>query len=289
MNNITISYLKQSLLIKEIEKQNLIKTIEQQSVLNKLFLQKQKFADIYFHFGTLDKSSILNIINAKLIIVSSNAMKDMTLENIKDKKLPVKVIYPSINIENQKTKDIKAKLYKELNIDNKNKIILFTAKNFKTGGITEFLEIIDKLNYKYIQIIIAGSSQDIYALKFKLNSYSFIDKLILLEDYKELDNLFILADFFILPSNANTFSINVLKAMYYKCVVFVSKINHASEVIDIFSTIDNFSHTNTSFKLDSLFVREIEFESIQKQNKKIAKKFLLEQSLLKFKKLINKI
>ena len=292
MNSITISYSKITFFIKEIKKQNFIKTIDEQSVLNKLFLQKQNFADVYFHFGLLDKFAILNIHNAKLIIVNSNAMKNIILENIKDKKLNIEIIYPSLNIEYIKTneaKKLKAKLYEELNISSKNKIILFSSKNFKAGGITKFLEIIEQVNYKYIQIIIAGSTNDIYSLKFKLNSYSFFDKLILLEDYKELDNLFLLADFFILPSTANTFSINVLKAMYYKCVVFVSKTNHSSEIVDVFSIIDNFSHTNTSFKLDSLFVREIELKSIKKQNKKIAKKFLLKQSLSKFKKLICKI
>ncbi len=292
MNNITISYLKQNLLIEEIEKENFIEVIKKQSVLNKLFLKKQVFADVYFHFGTLNKSSILNIINAKLIIVSSNAIRNMILENIKNENLAIEVIYPSINIENKEIKEIKklkAKLYQELNIDTKNKIILFTAKNFKTGGINKFLEIINELNYKYIQVIIAGSSQDIYALKFKLNSYSFIDKLILLDNYQELDNLFLLADFFILPGNTNTFSINVLKAMYFKCIVFVSKINNASEIVDIFSTIDNYSPTNTSFKLDSLFIRETELKSIQQGNKNIAKNFLLKQNLLRFKKLISKI
>ncbi len=292
MNSITISYSKITFFIKEIKKQNFIKTIDKQSVLNKLFLQKQNFADVYFHFGLLDKFAILNIHNAKLIIVNSNAIKNIILENIKDKKLNIEIIYPSLNIEYIKTnevKKLKAKLYQELNISSKNKIILFSSKNFKAGGITKFLEIIEQVNYKYIQIIIAGSTNDIYSLKFKLNSYSFFDKLILLEDYKEPDNLFLLADFFILPSTANTFSINVLKAMYYKCVVFVSKTNHSSEIVDVFSIIDNFSHTNTSFKLDSLFVREVELKSIKKQNKKTAKKFLLKQSLSKFKKLIRKI
>jgi glycosyltransferase involved in cell wall biosynthesis len=73
------------------------------------------------------------------------------------------------------------------------------------------------------------------------------DKIILLEDYKNMDDLFLISDIFILPTYNQNFASSVLTAMFCKCAVFVSSNNHAREVVDIFATMDDPDDRSTAF------------------------------------------
>jgi hypothetical protein len=66
----------------------------------------------------------------------------------------VKVIYPSVNIEYKKPKEVRAKISEELNIDSITKLILFTAKNFKSSGVKEVLDICSSINYQDYKLLI---------------------------------------------------------------------------------------------------------------------------------------
>ena len=73
----------------------------------------------------------------------------------------IKVIYPSINVEYKNIKEIKIKLCQELQIDLNTKLIFFTAKNFKSSGVKEFLDICSSITYLDFKIIIAGEQKQI--------------------------------------------------------------------------------------------------------------------------------
>ena len=289
MNKITISYKSTSLLIEELKKQENIKVLKKNNLLSSLF-SKKKYAEVYFHTGVLDEKSIKNIKNAEITITNSFALMNEIIEKTKISQEKIKVIYPSINIEYKKTKEIKAKLCEELQINLDIKLILFTAKNFKSSGVKEFLDICSSITYTDFKIIIAGEKKQIANLNFQISKYSTLqDRIILLENYSNMDDLFLASDIFLLPTYNKSFSTNIIKAMYCKCVVFVSLDNDAKEIVDVFASMDSPTDQSIAFKIDAILSNENDLKMIMKQNRKLALEFNLESNLEKINNLIKNI
>jgi len=260
MYKTTISYKSSNLLIENLKKQENIEVLKKENFISSLF-GKKKYADVYFHSGNLDEKSIENIKNSKITIVNSFASMNYIIAKTKISHEKIKVIYPSINVEYKKPKEVKIKLCEELNIDPKTKLILFTAKNFKISGVKEFLDICSSITYSDFKIIIAGEQKQITALQFQLPKYQNLqDKIILLENYKNIDDLFLASDIFLLPTYNKTFSSNILKAMYCKCVVFLSIDNDAKEVVDVFASMDSPTDPSIAFKIDAVLLDKNELK-----------------------------
>lgn len=289
MNKITISYKSTSLLIEKLKKQENIKVLKKNNLLSSLF-SKKKYAEVYFHTGVLDEKSIKNIKNAEITITNSFALMNEIIEKTKISQEKIKVIYPSINIEYKKTKEIKAKLCEELQINLDIKLILFTAKNFKSSGVKEFLDICSSITYTDFKIIIAGEKKQIANLNFQISKYSTLqDRIILLENYSNMDDLFLASDIFLLPTYNKSFSTNIIKAMYCKCVVFISLDNDAKEIVDIFASMDSPTDQSIAFKIDAILSNENDLKMIMKQNRKLALEFTLQSNLEKINNLIKNI
>lgn len=289
MNKISIHFRNKTNLIKELEKDERISIQKKQSLIKKLSFSKKEYADIYFHSGLLDDDAILNINNSKKTIVNSKRIKKEISEKLDISKDKIKVIYPSINMTYKKTKDAKEKFCKQFDIDSTPKIIFFTAKNLKTSGVKEFFDIIVSLNSMNKQIVVSSDKNQITSLKFLISKYNFGAEVLLLEDYENTNDLFLAADIFLLPTHNKSFATNILKAMYCKCTVLTTSSNYASELIDIFATMENPNDPNTSFKVDALLSREEDLKLIQKENRKIAKKYELSKNLNKLNTIIESI
>ena len=286
---ITISYKTNNILIDKLSKQDNIEILKDANFLLKLF-SKKKYADVYFHSGNLDENSIDNILNAKMTITNCFSSMNEIIAKTKISHDKIKVIYPSIDIEYKKNKDVKEKLCEELQIDAKNKIILFTAKNFKTSGIKEFLDICSSISYEEFKVIVAGKKQQIRSLQFQIPKYQKLqDKIILLEDYKNMDDLFLASDIFILPTYNKSFSTNVAKAMFCRCAVFLSIDNDAKEIVDVFASMDSPTDSAMSFKLDAVLNGKDDLKLIKKDNRKLASEFSLENNLAKFNSIMDNI
>lgn len=289
MSNKTISYkTKTNLILKLLEQEN-IEELEKQSFFSKIFSSKKDFADIYFHTGSIDEEAVENTKNAKLTIVNSQALKHKLLLQTNINPNKIQVIYPSIEIEYKKPKEVKKEVCEKLGIDYKQKIILFTAKNFEKSGIKEFIQIIASLSNDNFHVIIAGDNREITTLKFKMSKISIAEHITLLEDYEKPDDLFLAADIFILPSYNQSFATSVLKAMFCKCAVFVTSLNHSSELVDIFATMDDPDDRSMTFKVDALLLGVDDLKLIKKQNRKKALEFTLENNLNKINELIQNV
>ncbi|MCG3706278.1 glycosyltransferase [Aliarcobacter butzleri] len=285
----TISYKTTNILIEKLKKQENIEVISNKGFLKKLFNNK-KYADVYFHSGSLDEKSIKNIKNSKITIVNSFSIKNKILEELKISSEKIEVIYPSININIENEDKIKIDFYKKFNIDFNTKLIFFTAKNFKTSGIKEFLDICSNLNYSNFKIIIAGDKRQIGSLQFSLPKYKKLEeKIILIDDYKNFDELFLVSDIFLLPTHNKSFATNILKAMFCKCVVFLSIKNDAKEVIDVFASMSSPTDATIAFKIDAILLDEKELENIKEQNNKLAKECSIENNLKRFNEEISNI
>jgi glycosyltransferase involved in cell wall biosynthesis len=290
MNQKTIiSYKTKNILIDELSKEDNIEILKTPNFIKTLF-SKKKYADVYFHSGNLDEKSIDNIKNAKMTIVNCFSSMNELIAKTKISHEKIKVIYPSIDIEYKRTKDLKDKLCEELKINSENKIILFTAKNFKSSGAKEFLDMCSSITYDDFNIIIAGEQKQIYTLKFQIPKYPKLqDKIILLADYLNMDDLFLASDIFILPTYNKSFSTNVIKAMFCKCAVFLSIDNDAKEIVDVFSSMDSPVDKSITFKIDAILKEKNDLKLIKKQNRKLALEFTLSNNLMKIKDIIKNI
>ena len=289
MQKTTISYKSKNILIDELIKQSNIEVLKEKNFFSKLF-SKKEFPDIYFHSGILDDESIENIKNSKITVVNSFTLKDEVVAKTKILQERIKVIYPTINVKTQNISEIRAKVFEELKIDLADKIIFFTAKNFKTSGIKEFLDICSNIDYPNFKIIIAGTHQQVNNLKFQLSKYSSLqEKLILLENYKNIDEIFIASDIFILPTYNKSFSTNILKAMYYECVVFVTIQNDVKEVVDVFASMNSPTDSSIEFKIDAILSAQDDLNLIKKQNADLAQEFTLQSNLEKINYIIENV
>ena len=277
-------------MINNLKHRDDIKILKKPSFLTKLF-SKKRYPDIYFHSGELDENSIEFIKNSKFVVTNSFSNLNLILAKTKISHEKIKVIYPSVDIKYQKPKELKEKYKDRFSLTENTKIIFFTAKNFKTSGVKEFLQIVSNLSFIDFKVIIAGTKQQLAALEFTLPKYSKLEpKIILLDESKEnLDELYLISDVFLLPSYNKNIASSVIKAMFCKCVVFSTMNNDAKEILDVYATMENPNDPSTAFKIDAILFDENELKKIKKQNREIALEMSLDKNIDKFNDILTKI
>ena len=290
MKQTTIHYKTSNTLINRLKARDDIKILKKSSFLTKLF-SKKRYPDIYFHSGELDENSIDFIKNSKFVVTNSFSNLNLILAKTKISHEKIKVIYPSVDIKYQKPKELKEKYKDRFSLTENTKIIFFTAKNFKTSGVKEFLQIVSNLSFIDFKVIIAGTKQQLAALEFTLPKYSKLEpKIILLDESKEkLDELYLISDVFLLPSYNKNIASSVIKAMFCKCVVFSTMNNDAKEILDVYATMENPNDPSTAFKIDAILFDENELKKIKKQNREIALEMSLDKNIDKFNDILTKI
>lgn len=290
MKQTTVYYKINNTLINNLKHRDDIKILKKPSFLTKLF-SKKRYPDIYFHSGELDENSIEFIKNSKFVVTNSFSNLNLILAKTKISHEKIKVIYPSVDIKYQKPKELKEKYKDRFSLTENTKIIFFTAKNFKTSGVKEFLQIVSNLSFIDFKVIIAGAKQQLAALEFTLPKYSKLEpKIILLDESKEkLDELYLISDVFLLPSYNKNIASSIIKAMFCKCVVFSTMNNDAKEIIDVYATMENPNDPSTAFKIDAILFDENELKKIKKQNRNIALEMSLDKNIEKFNDILTKI
>ena len=290
MKQTTVYYKISNTLINNLKHRKDIKILKKPSFITKLF-SKKRYPDIYFHSGELDENSIEFIKNSKFVVTNSFSNLNLILAKTKISHEKIKVIYPSVDIKYQKPKELKEKYKDRFSLTENTKIIFFTAKNFKTSGVKEFLQIVSNLSFIDFKVIIAGTKQQLAALEFTLPKYSKLEpKIILLDESKEnLDELYLISDVFLLPSYNKNIASSVIKAMFCKCVVFSTMNNDAKEILDVYATMENPNDPSTAFKIDAILFDENELKKIKKQNREIALEMSLDKNIEKFNDILTKI
>ena len=290
MKQTTVYYKISNTLINNLKHRKDIKILKKPSFITKLF-SKKRYPDIYFHSGELDENSIEFIKNSKFVVTNSFSNLNLILAKTKISHEKIKVIYPSVDIKYQKPKELKEKYKDRFSLTENTKIIFFTAKNFKTSGVKEFLQIVSNLSFIDFKVIIAGAKQQLAALEFTLPKYSKLEpKIILLDESKEnLDELYLISDVFLLPSYNKNIASSVIKAMFCKCVVFSTMNNDAKEILDVYATMENPNDPSTAFKIDAILFDENELKKIKKQNREIALEMSLDKNIDKFNDILTKI
>jgi len=248
---------------------------------DKLFSKKQNI-DIFFHTGAVNKQDIKLINITNILIVSSKKTKDIVSNNpkIKINDNQIFVIYPVVDIPKINKQD-KKDFLKSRNLNKKTTILYFTAKEFKTTGVSSFLNIIKNLKNKNFVAIISGDKLQLKPTVSLLQEMGLSKKVILIQE-----DMYNISDIFILPTSNKLLSYSVLKAMSYKNVVFLPQTNSASELLDSFSIMNSSIDSSIGFRVDMLLESKGELKIYQKNNIKIAKQLTLNKQFKKLKKII---
>jgi len=280
MNSIKIAIKNKTNLTLQLEKKYDVTYYAKPTFLSKVLLKKNTSPDIYFHKGFLSSEAVGLIECAQIVIISSNSVKKEIIDkvsNIDIEKLHVQYPYFINKIEYEKS--IKKEFKKKNNIKKDSKILFFRGKDLSKHGLDTVFDVISRMYKDNFTLIIESGSKQIMPLKLQMEKSEVKFNYLLLEDYENIDELFIASDIFILPTQQKYFSLDVLKAMYYRNAVFLMESNHASEIIDTFSLIQSSDDRSVSFKVDSLLINKDELKKIQKENQEIAQNLSLEKNV----------
>ena len=280
MNKLHIAIKNKTQLTQSLELLYEVEYYKEQTFFEKLTLKDKKYPDIYFHQGVVNDTALNMVENSSKTVVNSQYIKDDIISKkpyITQKKIDI--VYPYLNTKIQYDKQIAKDFRKKYNISKETRIIYFTGKDLKQSGINKFFKIIEGLDRNNFKVIIDTDSSQLESVQIQIDKTKMIDTFILFENYENKEHLFITSDIFILPTKQKLFVPNVLKAMYFKCAVFIMKSNASSELVDSFSLIRGEDDPSTSFKVDALLLSIDELKKIKKENHNIAKIHTLDNSL----------
>jgi len=248
--------------------------------VHKVFLEvekKSKFNPLHLVYLYIEKRMFKN---AKKIIANSKMVKHQIIDTYNIDENKIKVIYNGIPLkELVKFSDIK----KEFNIKNE-KILLYVGSGFKRKGVKEVIEIASKLNnYK---LFIVGKEKKIdeyknYAKNLGVNA-------IFTGPRSDVDKFYSMADIFLFPTHYEPFSNVILEAMNFKCVVFTTKQNGASEILDNEFVMNNPKDYKIEL-IQKLLDDENLLKQIKEKNKQIANNFSIEKNVNETLKVINEV
>lgn len=282
MNRIKIGIRTKTNLTLQLEKIYDIEYYKKSSFFEKLIFKKNDYPDIYFHKGLISADAIELIENAKLVIVNSLYVQTKILKKLSHLDInKIKIVHPYYHSNIDFDKERKKEFRNKHNIDKKSKVIFFRGKDLQKCGIDVLFDVISRMYKDNFTLVIESSPKQIRPLRLQMERSTPAFSYILLEDYENIEELFIASDIFILPTSQTYFSLDVLKAMYYRNAVFLMESNHASEIIDVFSLIQSGEDRSVSFKVDSLLINKDELKKIQKENQKIALEYTLKNNLTK--------
>jgi glycosyltransferase involved in cell wall biosynthesis len=268
-----IYYKNETKLTNYLESKYEVTLFKQGGFLTKIGFKQVEYPDLYFHSGSLNSFSKTLIENSKLILVNSIIAKKEILKKCLVKPNKIEVILPAIETKKFKKKEIKIPFYEKYNINEEKKIIYFSAKNMKQAGFEQFCKICQNLEMANYQVVVScfEDKEEAYA-KDVLKHYDLDDAILLFNE-----EVYDVADIFILPTSFSNFSRAVLKAMAAKCAVFVNNENHAIDILDVFAMMDGKNDPNISYKTDMLLRVTDELKKIQKENYKKAKELTYEK------------
>ncbi len=280
-----IYYKNETNLTKYTEQSHNTQLYKDGTFLTKIGFKKRVYPDIYFHSGSLNEFSKRLIINSKITIVNSRILKDAICKTLQISENKIEVILPAYEPKKYKKKEIQKAFKEKYMIDMEKKIIYFTAKDFERNGFKYFCTIINNLEMTNWKAVISTSDekQMIYAKEF-LTHHKLLNDVILINE-----EIFDVADIFILPTIVENFSLSVLKAMAHKCVVFSTRNNNAIEIMDVFSIMNGQKDSNISYKIDMLLRVKDEIKKIKKENFQIASKLTSTYQREKLNKIIEKL
>ncbi len=218
--------------------------------------------------------------NAKKIIANSNMIKQQIVQTYNISPDKIKVIYNGIKLKPIARYD---NLKKEFNIKDE-KIILFVGSGFERKGVQDALYIVSKLKQK-VKFIIVGKEKKLNYYKNLANSLQ-IDA-IFTGARSDVDKFYSMADIFLFPTHYEPFSNVILEAMSFKCAVFTTLQNGASEILKKEYIMEKPNDFSIIEKMDYLLKNENALSLAKEENFKTVQNFTIEENAKKTMRIIN--
>jgi len=227
--------------------------------------------------------------NAKVIITNSKMVKQDIIKTYGIDPTKIEVIYNGFEISEKKSYQSSfSKLAKEFNINTGQPIILYAGSGYKRKGVEEFLQILSQLNNKDFVAFIVGKEKKIEYFKNLVKVLSLENQVKIAGVRKDISDFYNICDIFLFPSHYEPFGNVVLEAMCYGSVVFTTKQNGASEIIDKEFIMSNPKDFSVVKKIDDLLYDPSSLEEKKQKNLRISQKFSIEKNCEKTLELINR-
>lgn len=257
--------------------------------IHRVFLKKVKksfFNPLHPVYIYLEKKCITN---SKKIIVNSLMIKNQILENYGIDPNKIELIYSGINLKKIDRIGSLNNVLNEFPNIKSNYIITFVGSGFKRKGVSEFLKIISKLKTENVKAFIIGKEKKIRFYQNLATSLNIREKVIFTGPRHDVDNFYSISDIFLFPTHYEPFGNVILEAMNFENVIFTTKNNGASEILDDFFIMNSQNDYSVVNKIDDLLQDEKKLMQVKKNNRIISKEFSIEKNLLATLEVINEI
>ena len=226
--------------------------------------------------------------NAKYIIANSNKVKQDILDSYPISEEKIKVIYNGVVLKSFDKQKAKKQLTKEFGIRADEKILLYVGSGFERKGVHELLQILSKLRQPFKAFIIGKEKKMAHYIK-EAERLKLTDRIFFTSARQDVDTFYAASDIFILPTRYEPFSNVVLEALSFENIVFTTKQNGASEILDphfVMKRPDDFSICG---KIDDLLADSQSLERYQKAAREIAKNHSIQRNVNETIGLIEKV
>jgi glycosyltransferase involved in cell wall biosynthesis len=207
-------------------------------------------------FGSLFREKLLSLTRSFVDLniavskrVASNAVKKGIVD--KDK---VQVIHNGINLKNFPEKD-KAEMRNKLDIPKYKKVFVSVGSLTKQKGYTYLIQAVASVD-KEALFIILGEGPEREKLKGQIQDYGLQDKIILKGNVDNVNEFLQAANFFIMPSLWEGFSVALLEAAWAGKVIIATDVGGNTEIINDSETgflVDSEDAKRLAGKIDYVF------------------------------------
>jgi UDP-glucose:(heptosyl)LPS alpha-1,3-glucosyltransferase len=219
--------------------------------------------------------------NAKRIIANSNMVKNEIINTYDINPANISVVYNGIELKESNYKKSFNKLSKEFKIKPNNPVLMHVGSGFKRKGVEEFLQIIAKLNNPNIIGFIVGKEKKINHYLQLARDLSIDEQVIFTGSRKDVDDFYTISDIFLFSTHYEPFSNVILEAMSFDNVVFTTKQNGASEILDDEFLMEHPNDFSVVNKINNLLNHPNLLEEVKSRNKLIVKQFSIDNNLIK--------
>jgi UDP-glucose:(heptosyl)LPS alpha-1,3-glucosyltransferase len=170
-------------------------------------------------------------------------------------------------------------LAREFGITESDKILLYVGSGFKRKGVDEFLEIVSRLKDQTIKAFVVGKEKNIGRYRSMAHEKGIQDRVFFTGSREDVDDFYTVSDVFLLPTHYEPFSNVVLEAMNFETVVFTTRQNGVSEILDqqfVMNSPEDFSVVD---KINGLLADVEELDKFKLQNRQRSRCFSMDRNL----------
>jgi UDP-glucose:(heptosyl)LPS alpha-1,3-glucosyltransferase len=247
--------------------------------VHKVFLEienKSPLNPLHSVYLFLEKRSFTR---AGRIIANSEMVKQEIVANYGVNPGKIKVIYNGIELKKPDYGESYRKLTREFGITENDRILLYVGNGFKRKGVDEFLEIVSRLNDRAIKAFVVGKETNIGRYRSLVHEKGIQERVFFTGSRKDVDDFYTISDVFLLPTHYEPFSNVVLEAMNFGTVVFTTRQNGASEILDqrfVMNSPEDFSVVD---KISGLLADPEELNKVKLQNWQRSRCFSMDRNL----------